>query len=326
MPHQETLDRVEYLSDYSSKDRRWDSTRSSADRATLYFEQSEYSSHARRCRECARRLTFNLAIANDASFKLKLKSVYLCHVRLCPICQVCRTRVWNARFDRAIPQIIEANPTIKFLMLTLTVKNCPIDQLRDTLQLMSHAFSKLMKRTPVKKVVLGYIRSMEITKGKDSSAHPHFHVLLAVKNGYFSRDYINHQQWVKMWQESLEVEYTPVVDIRAARPKKGQGNDKDSLISAIREVAKYTVKVSDLLGTGTPKDQQWFIEMVKQLHAVKQMNIAGVFREYLKQDEATPDEILQGLSEETDEEIEEINNQLFFTWSAKRQKYFRFSA
>jgi plasmid rolling circle replication initiator protein Rep len=327
MPHQETLGRVEYLKDYSSKDRRWDSTRASADVATSYFEDSEYARHAERCRECARRLTFNVAVNEDSTFKLKLKSVYLCHVRMCPVCQVCRTRVWNARFDRAIPLMIEANPTVRFLVLTLTVKNCPIESLRDTLQTMSHAFSKMMKRSQLQRVVLGYARSMEVTKGKDGSAHPHFHVLLAVKPAYFGgTHYINHDQWMQLWKESLQIDYDPVVDVRVPTAKKRRTEGGHTLTDAIREIAKYTVKVSDLLGDGSPESKKWFITLVGQLHAVKQMNLSGLFRTYLNSEDASPEEILTAINEDDGAEVETTTDQLFFQWFKKEKHYARFVA
>lgn len=326
MTHQEILGRVEYLSDYSSKDRRWDSTRASADIATSYFEHSEYARLAERCKDCARRLTFNVAVGDDSTFKLKLKSVYLCHVRMCPVCQVCRTRVWNARFDRAIPQMIEANPSVRFLVLTLTVKNCPIESLRETLKIMSHAFSKMMKRSQLQRVVLGYARSMEVTKGKDGSAHPHFHVLIAVKPAYFGgTHYINHDQWVQLWRDSLQIDYDPVVDVTVPKAKKGGAAGKHGLTDAIREIAKYTVKVSDLIGDRSLDDQKWFITLVGQLHAVKQMNLSGLFRQYLADEEATPDEILRAINEDDQEELE-VFTELFFQWHGDKRKYARFVA
>lgn len=45
--------------------------------------------------------------------------------------------------------------------------------------------------------------------------HPHFHVLIAVNKSYFtSRDYLSQARWTAAWQQALQVDYTPIVDVR----------------------------------------------------------------------------------------------------------------
>jgi len=184
-----------------------------------------------------------------------------------------------------------------------------------------------MKRSQLQRVVLGYARSMEATKGKDGSAHPHFHVLVAVKSGYFGgTHYINHKEWQQLWKESLQIDYDPSVDVRVPKAKKKRPGVTHTLTDAIREVAKYTVKVSDLLGDGSPESKQWFITLVGQLHAVKQMNLSGLFRTYLNSEDARPDEILTALNEDDGAEIEVTSDQLFFQWFKKEKHYARFVA
>ena len=168
---------------------------------------------------------------------------------------------------------------------------------------------------------------MEATKGKDGSAHPHFHVLVAVKSGYFGgTHYINHKEWQQLWKESLQIDYDPSVDVRVPKAKKKRPGVTHTLTDAIREVAKYTVKVSDLLGDGSPESKQWFITLVGQLHAVKQMNLSGLFRTYLNSEDARPDEILTALNEDDGAEIEVTSDQLFFQWFKKEKHYARFVA
>src|SRR5699024_6842974 len=51
-------------------------------------------------------------------------------------------------------------------------------------------------------------------------------------------------EWTNLWQRALQVEYKPVVNVKAIRPNE----KKDSaIISAIKETAKYSVKSSDYL-------------------------------------------------------------------------------
>jgi len=315
---------VELLEDYSSRDSRWDSSRAATQVISKYFYDADYDRLAERTNACSKRLGFNIIRGDDSSFKLKLKSVYLCHVRMCPVCQMARTRVWRKRFFDGIPKLVAANPTVKFLFLTLTVKNCDVQFLRPTLELMSKSFTKLLKRNALKRVVLGYARSTEVTKSATGQAHPHFHVLLAVKGSYLARDYIPQDEWAQMWKESLEIDYTPITDIRVVKPNKKSTGRKQDMMGAICETAKYTVKVSDLVGEGKIGDRYWFIELSNQLHATKQINLSGLFRDYIKNGDVTPEEILESNDGSDTEEVPP-EDMIFFNWYPSLKKYARYS-
>jgi plasmid rolling circle replication initiator protein Rep len=62
---------------------------------------------------------------------------------------------------------------------------------------------------------------MEITVSEDGRAHPHFHVLLWVREKeYFGTDlYIEHAEWESMWKPCLRIEedYKPQVQIERLR-------------------------------------------------------------------------------------------------------------
>ncbi len=87
-------------------------------------------------------------------------------------------------------------------------------------------------------------RSLEITYNKeDDTYHPYFHLILAVNKSYFTdKDYyLSQENWTRLWKESLQVDYTPVVDVRRVKSK-----DKN-FSKVIAETAKYTVKSEDFL-------------------------------------------------------------------------------
>ena len=319
---------VNYLSSYSEKDSSWDKHRAVVDTITDYYRDTDLDKLAKRTYSCSRVLTFSQSTGQDGKAKLKLQRVFMCHCRLCTICMWSRTRVLRRRFLISLPQIIKYNPTARFLFLTLTVRNCPIDELNKTIKDMTKAFAKLMDRRSVKRVVLGYARSLEVTKSHDGTAHPHMHILLMVKPAYFSREYINQEEWAKLWQESLKVEYSPVVDIRAVKPKKQKVKqivgdrtndlpdlgDHAGLIDAVLEVSKYSCKPSDLVGAPKDKDgnylkytgelshKEWFLELTRQLHGTKHLVCGGIFRQYMTDEEPEPEEILEAFNEEEDEE------------------------
>ena len=84
--------------------------------------------------------------------------------------------------------------------------------------------------------------------------HPHFHCILAVNPTYFdSRDYIKRDDWLAMWQKAIQDPTITQVDVRKVKPKKTKNTGTGfgdivsaaDIVSAVCEVAKYTVKSGD---------------------------------------------------------------------------------
>lgn len=174
---------------------------------------------------------------------LKLLQANFCKVRLCPMCAWRRSLKIFGQVSKVMDHV-EENYNYRYIFLTLTVKNCYSEDLKDTLDLMTDSFSKLSRRKPFKKAIKGYFRSLEITYNKkDDTYHPHFHLILAVNKNYFTDDktYLSQAKWTTLWKESLQVDYTPIVDVRRVKSK-----DKN-FSKVIAETAKYTVKSEDFL-------------------------------------------------------------------------------
>lgn len=337
---------VQYLASYGEKDAQWDRHRRNLETITSYYRHcEEFESLAERTYSCSRYLLFKRATDADGKSAIKLQRVFTCKVRFCTICSWARTRVWRRRFLISIPQVIQYNPSARFIFLTLTVKNCPIDELNKTIKLMSKAFKRLMDRRGIKRVVLGYARSCEVTKSVDGSAHPHFHVLLMVKSSYFTRDYIKQDEWSQYWKESLQVDYTPVTDVRVVKPKKENGDRTDSkvdlgdhtgMIHAVLEVAKYGTKPSDLIGeprdkkgkklgyTGEISHRDWFLELTRQMAGVKHVVLGGILRQYMTDEEPNEDEILNAVNDEKDILNVDGDDLFFFNWWTDVRKYGRY--
>jgi plasmid rolling circle replication initiator protein Rep len=259
--------------------------------------------------------------------------------------------MWVSRFYHAFPNIYRDHPEWRYLFLTLTVKNCSIYDLKDTVNDMNAAFKRLSERKTWP--ALGFLRSLEVTRSKDGSAHPHFHLLLAVPSGYFvGRKYISTAKWAAMWQECLRIDYTPICDVRIVKPrndsewigktiwkddpereafeigldenlmplKLARPNDFDQIkpkpyeyiFSAIKEVIKYTVKPSDMVASPT-----WLLELSDQLHKMRAVTVGGQFKEYLRDDEGESD---QDLVAETDT-ISENEGGIYFGWRESSKRY-----
>jgi hypothetical protein len=161
------------------------------------------------------------------------------------------------------------------------------------------------------RVVLGWIRTTEVTRGSDGTAHPNFHVLMLVPSNYFTKNYISHSRWVEMWRMALRVEYTPVVDIRAV---KGTARQSWDITQAVRETLKYSVKPSDMKA-----DAAWFLEITLQLRGLRFITSGGVLKDMLRpDDESQEDLLLLRESQPSDEKAS-----VFFGWKTVQKRYKR---
>lgn len=292
------------LSDLSPRDKPWDKHRGFADRVEELYAGSEFHRLSDRLHTCSELLQFGLVLDDNDALKLKLRAARFCRVRHCPVCQWRRSLMWKAKAYKVLPRIIETYPKYRWLFLTLTQKNVPIGELKVTLTNMNRAFQRLsqLKAWPA----VGWLRSTEVTRGKDRSAHPHFHCLLMVPSSYFSgRDYLKQADWVAMWRKSLGLDYNPVLDVQAVK----QGSKPMELVP---ELLKYCTKESDLVA-----DREWFLELTRQMHKMKCVVTGGVLKEYLKELEAEPEDLI-GEGEEPDVEDE---GTLYFGWKRREKKY-----
>ena len=262
------------LSDVSPKDKPWDVHGLERDLVRdAYFLQG-YLSYAQRMSECSQWLDFTLTSSDDKAILFKLKSTRFCRSRKCPICQWRRALKWRARFFEALPKFLEDQPRVKFLFLTLTIRNCPLEELRLTIKEMNKAWNRLIRRKQFP--ALGWLKSLEVTKSKDLTAHPHFHCLLVVPSDYFNCSYMTQSLWQELWQKSLKVDYEPIVNIKKIKPRAITDKDPTGLMVAVCETLKYSVKPSDLID-----DPEWLVGMTQQMHKLRAINIGGILKPYL---------------------------------------------
>lgn len=290
------------LSDLSERDKVWDKHKANNDRVAKYYAGSEFQAYSQRMSFCSELLEF-MIVPDERRSCLKLSGARFCRVRHCPICQWRRSLMWKARAYKIIPKVMEVYPTYRWLFLTLTVRNCPVAELRQTLDWMNKSFVRLtkLKDWPAK----GWIKSVEVTRGKDSSAHPHLHCLLLVPARYFGPDYLKQDEWVQLWQQSLRIDYKPMLHIRPIKK-----TDDPTVI--VPEILKYQVKESDLVA-----DREWFLELTKQLHKTRAVAVGGVLREYLRDLEEEPEDLI-GESDDPDPVDE---GSLYFGWKRLEKRY-----
>ncbi len=311
----------DYLTDYSPKDKPWDTHRALTDDvAAIYARAAEFEFYSIRMQSCSGILRFAWELDRETGeLRLRLREARFCRVRHCPVCQWRRTLMWLSRFYEALPEVQARYPTARWLFLTLTVRNCPISELRETLRDMNAAWHRLIARKEFRPV-LGWIRTTEVTRGADGSAHPHFHVLMMVPSSMVSgKLYVKHARWVEMWRDCLRADYVPVVDIRTVKDKapKGEADDQAAALrKAAAETLKYAVKPADMVA-----DPEWFLEMTKQVHRLRYIATGGVLKDVLRVDDETDADLALA---DGPAEGEDNGSRLAFNWRRSERRYRRF--
>ena len=268
----------------SERDRLWDKHRKNTDKIADIYANADYANYAERMGGCSGLLLFGSTPADDFGVqKIKLRSASFCRIRYCSVCFWRRSLMWKGRFAKILPIIEKDYPKIRWLHLTLAIRNCAISDLRETIKSMNAAWTRITKTK--KFPAIGYFKALEVTRGEDESAHPHFHILLMVEPKYFGGNYINQKEWVAMWRKVLRVDYDPTAHVQAVKVL----GDSGSITDAVKEVVKYTVKSEDLIA-----EDEWLIELTKQLHKTRAISLGGVLKKYLSEDDATNKEMLMG--------------------------------
>jgi plasmid rolling circle replication initiator protein Rep len=184
--------------------------------------------------------------------KRKLVAVWFCRKPVCPMCNQRRSLKQFATLMALKPQIQELYPSYRWAFLTLTQKNVPIGELRETIQHMNDSWRRLVK---IKGFPFeGWFKKIEVTREWDcynrgrlvqgihgikeidrwererdrklelkptEMVHPHLHVLGLVAPGYFGGTmYWSQKRFSETWKAAGRYDYTPIVDIRAVKAKK----------------------------------------------------------------------------------------------------------
>ena len=243
----------------------------------------------------------------DEEMKRLIKANF-CRVPLCPMCQ------WrkSLRVFRDVSEVIRIIQLREVnyvpLFLTLTVKNCSVENLKSTLDDMFDGWKLLLDNRKIKRVCKGWFRSLEITYDGDkiitgkryreakkyyderniklgnanpnyNTIHPHFHAILLVERIYFkSDDYMHTRDWVKLWRQSARLDYDPVCDIRRVKTTKEKRNQ-------VADIAKYTYKDAEILTDKlADKEKDEVVQSLSSaLHGRRLYAYGGIMKEIAKE-------------------------------------------
>jgi hypothetical protein len=250
---------------------------------------------------------------------------------------------------------MQSEKKYEYLLVTFTVPNVSGEELSDTITDMMSAWHRLVGYKKFESAVKGWYRGLEVThnvqkykckylkdrKGKKKlvilcdkdgkpipnpfydTYHPHFHCIIAVDSHYFKgRNYIKRDEWLEMWQKATQDPTITQVDVRKVQPKKGQTEiDGQAIISAVCEVAKYTVKTEDYV---LPSDWKMSCSSVAVLDKVlanrRLVAYGGVMKDWHKKLNLD-DEIDGDLIEEGEEPNGEVLREICATWFVGYQQY-----
>jgi plasmid rolling circle replication initiator protein Rep len=290
------------LSDASPRDKPWDVHKAQADAVARLFAMPGTPDGLRlaeRITECGRWLEFALNPDHGTGeIRLRLQTARFCRVRYCPICQWRRSLRLAALFMTHVSNR-DFGPC-SWLHLTLTVRNPEVEDLRSTLFSMNAAWQRMIKRDAWP--ALGFVRTTEITKAQDGRAHPHFHVLLLVPNGYFKRGYISHARWVELWRQALRADYDPSVSVKVLKLRTVTDETGERRELAPVEVLKYAVKPDDLIGRESIGDALWLHALQDQTRKMRFLATGGVLKDALREDVSEDDLLHTGASDGEDGE------------------------
>jgi plasmid rolling circle replication initiator protein Rep len=274
---------------------------------------------------CAEVLEFSVA---DDQTK-KLKKAWFCKSPLCPICNWRKSMKQSSQITRVVGEVMRQRKTARWLFLTLTVKNVwDGDELNESLKSLSRGFNRLMKYKKVKKNLIGFVRSTEITVNSDNGSYnQHLHVLLCMKSTYFKNEenYIEQAEWTTLWQKAMKLDYTPVVHVqvvRDVRKKEVASNLPAGLASAVQETGKYSVKDADYLTEDFDENLSIVGDLEKGLYKKRMIGWGGLLKEVHQQlnlDDENGD--LVHITEE-EAKTEESALVLIARWNWMKQNYF----
>ena len=280
-----TITRPVYLSDCSPRDKRWDRRKDEARQVASIFANAPGKWHRRlgeRIYSCADSLEMALVASptDPESQILKLAHSEFCRVRVDPICQWRRALKWSGRFRKAIPQVAEMYPDARWIYAVLTQENVPISDLRQSIIGEGKAWGRFQKRKEFGPV-MGWFKTVEVTRSKDGSAHPHLNLLLLVPPKYFRHgNYIQQPALMTLWRECLQVNYDPRVWIETVKPKLKHGQPTqtpfDTVMNAVHEVAKYATKPADLVA-----DPAWLLTYTNQVDRLRFVSSGGILKPLL---------------------------------------------
>ena len=252
------------------------------------FVRLEMYERAERLHNCSAWLKF-AECPNRDGFR-KLIGASFCRDRLCPMCNWRRSKMHAGQILKMLHVAQERRPKMKYIFLTLTVRNVTEDKLSAELDRIYEGYRLMFDKLVINRSILGWIRNLEITyNAGEDTYHPHFHVLIGVSAEYFTNDYISQSLCTHMWGHFCKLDYTPVVHIQRVKPKR----EDQTCEAAVLETAKYSVKDSDYIKQDEYQTDKLVEVFARVLHGRRLIGFGKLFKKIraeLKQQDLNRDD------------------------------------
>lgn len=312
------------LNDYSRSGKKiqWKEKKEKTILIANSFKRIGDKKKASRLIECGTFLEFKRFIDDNS---MKLIRGNFCKCRLCCLCSWRRSLKVFGQVSKIMNLAIQYG-TEEFIFLTLTIKNCKGEELSNHIDLLMNGYDLLFKKTRVKKAVLGSFRALEITHNvsKKSNSfdtfHPHLHCILQVSKDYFDNStnlYITQNDWKNLWKKSVNLDYEPLVYVEKIN------NSVGNISKSIAEIAKYTVKDSDILSDDLDLQDKTISVLDKALANRRLISFRGTFAKIQKQ--LNLDDVIDGdlVNCDLDESVREDLNFVIerYRWSVGYKQY-----
>ena len=297
---------------------------------------AKYLDKARRLTQCASFAEFEKLPSGE----LRLHDSSFCRVRLCPMCQWRRSLKLGAQVRQVVERanadrIKETGVPLRWLMVTLTVRNVEGPDLGAEIDRLHKALNNMAKCKQWRAAVVGWLRATEVThNSKADTYHPHMHLLLCVSPSYFrGRGYITQKGWQSMWAHYAGTDYEPVVDVRAIKPADGgrladlpAGEQAAAMGKACAEVSKYAAKPADYI---VPQDWAASMQAVTVLDAMlnkrRMTSWGGILKTIAKglqlDDPENGDLVHIDETTSADETAEELAHYVAYSWAMGARDY-----
>lgn len=225
-----------------------------------------------RIQQCSNYLQFgDYANTETGEVTRRLVAAQFCRDRLCPMCAWRKSLVMFSQISQIMDWVDEREKTVP-IFLTLTVRNCPGDELGNTIDLLLKSWSRMMNKAGRRKpwqVSRGWFRALEITYNKkENTWHPHIHAIVLVEPDYFTDEakYIDQPSWIAEWRRALGADYDPSVDVRTVKGDRSK---------AVAEVAKYTVKPGEWLDLDDAEGTDARVELLAKVLKNRRLTAFG---------------------------------------------------
>lgn len=282
------------------KDRAWAERKNKADKiAKIMTKAKSLKERAVNMSNCADILTFKECINCGEKH---LKHAFFCKDRFCPVCSWRRSL---KLFNNHLAIYKEVNTKFEnatHYMLTLTVQNCDLLQLKNTINLLNKSWDRFSRRVLISKNFEGYLKVLEITRNTKKSSswyktmHPHLHVILTttdkeknidieeIKANWLDCLQVEDINLYNHYKQYLQVEFHKIENIENTDFEKKNVKSHNISTNAIAEISKYSMKYQDLFCKDeTIQEKAKFLEILsEQIKNTKNISYGGIIKNIAK--------------------------------------------